>query len=84
MALKGNYNRNALEVSKYSVSSLEVEIENIDPEQTVIPGLAELCRKTGLIVRAVGRGTFERLFAEIETYEEKEGKSIPPFGTKPF
>ena len=51
---------------------MEVEIENIDPEQTVIPGLAELSRKTGLIVRAVGRVTVERLFAEIEKYESHE------------
>ena len=51
---------------------MEVEIENIDPEQTVIPGLAELSRKTGLIVRAVGSGTVERLFAEIEKYDSHE------------
>ena len=51
---------------------MEVEIENIDPEQTVIPGLAELSRKTGLMVRAVGAGTVERLFAEIEKYDSHE------------
>ena len=51
---------------------MEVEIENIDPEQTVIPGLADLSRKTGLIVRAVGPATVERLFAEIEKYDSHE------------
>jgi len=51
---------------------VEVEIENIDPEQTVILGLAELSRKTGLIVRAVGSGTVERLFTEIEKYDSHE------------
>lgn len=51
----------------------EVEIQNSDPEQTVIAGLAELSRKTALIVRrAVGPGAVERLFAEIEKYEEQE------------
>jgi hypothetical protein len=52
---------------------VEVEIENIDPEQTVIPGLVELSRKTGLIVRAVGPGTIERLFEEIGKYDSHEG-----------
>ena len=52
--------------------SLEVEIENIDPERTVIAGLAELSRKTGLMVRAVGPATVERLFAEIEKYDSLE------------
>jgi hypothetical protein len=47
-------------------------MENIDPEQTVIPDLAELCRKTGLIVRAVGPATVERRFAEIEKYDSHE------------
>jgi hypothetical protein len=51
---------------------VEVEIENIDPEQTVIPDLAELSRKTGVIVRAVGSGTVDRLFAEIEKYDSHE------------
>jgi hypothetical protein len=51
---------------------VEVEFENIDPEQTVIAGLAELSRKTGLIVRAVGPVTVERLFAEIEKYDSHE------------
>jgi hypothetical protein len=51
---------------------VEVEIENIDPEQTVIPGLVELSLKTGLIVRAVGPGTVARLFAEIEKYDSHE------------
>lgn len=51
---------------------MEVEIENIDPEQTVIAGLAELSRKTGLIVRAVEPVTVERLFAEIEKYDAHE------------
>jgi len=51
---------------------VEVEIENIDPEQTVIPGLADLSRKTGLLVRAVGPGTVERLFEEIEKYDSNE------------
>ena len=51
---------------------MEVEIENIDPEQTVIPGLADLSRKTGLLVRAVGPGTVERLFEEIEKYDSHE------------
>jgi len=51
---------------------VEVEIENIDPEQTVISGLVELSLKTGLIVRAVGPGTVERLFAEIEKYDSYE------------
>jgi hypothetical protein len=51
---------------------VEVEIENIDPEQTVIPGLVELSLKTGLIVRAAGPGTVERLFAEIEKYDSDE------------
>ncbi len=50
----------------------EVEIENINPEQTVIAGLAELSRKTGLRVRAVGPATADRLFGEIEKYEEQE------------
>jgi len=48
---------------------VKVEIENTDPEQTVIGGLVELSRKTGLIVRAVEPGTVERLFAEIEKYD---------------
>jgi hypothetical protein len=51
---------------------VEVEFENIDPEQTVIAGLADLSRKTGLIVRVVGLGTVERLFAEIEKYDSHE------------
>jgi len=51
---------------------VEVEIENIDSEQTVIAGLAELSRKTGLIVRAGGPVTVERLFAEIEKYDSDE------------
>jgi hypothetical protein len=51
---------------------MEVEIENIDPERTLIAGLAELSRKTGLIVRAVGPATVERLFAEIEKYDSQE------------
>ncbi len=51
---------------------MEVEIENIDPEQTGISGLAELSRKTGLILRAVGPVTVERLFAEIEKYDSHE------------
>ncbi len=51
---------------------MEVEIENIDPEQTVIAGLPELSRKTGLIVRAVGPVTVERFFAEIEKYDSHE------------
>jgi hypothetical protein len=51
---------------------VEVEIDNIDPERTFIPGLAELARKTGLIVRAVGPGTVERLFVEIEKYDSHE------------
>jgi hypothetical protein len=51
---------------------VEVEIENINPEQTVIAGLAELSRKTGLMVRAVGPATVDSLFAEIEEYEEQE------------
>jgi len=65
--------KNRTQVSNYSASSLvEVEIENIDPEQTEIPGLAELSRKTRLIVRAVGPETVERLFAEIEKYDSHE------------
>jgi hypothetical protein len=51
---------------------MEVEIENIDSERTLIAGLAELSRKTGLIVRAVGPATVERLFAEIEKYDSQE------------
>ena len=51
---------------------VEVEIENTGPEKTVIPGLAELSRKTGLIVREVGPATVERLFAEIEKYDSHE------------
>ena len=51
---------------------VEVEIENINPEQTDIAGLAELSRKTGLILRAVGPGTIEKLFAEIEKYDSHE------------
>jgi hypothetical protein len=51
---------------------VEVEIENIDPEETVIPGLMALSLKTGLIVRAVGPTTVERLFAEIEKYDAHE------------
>jgi hypothetical protein len=51
---------------------VEVEIENIDPEQAAIASLAELSRKTGLIIRAVGPGTVERLFAEIEKYDSHE------------
>jgi len=51
---------------------VEVEIENINPEQTVIADLAELSHKTGLMVRAVGPATVDRLFAEIEKYEEQE------------
>jgi hypothetical protein len=51
---------------------VEVQIENIDPEQTASPGLADLSRKTGLIVRAVGPGTIERLFDEIEKYDSLE------------
>jgi hypothetical protein len=51
---------------------VEVEIENTGPEKTVIPGLAELSLKTGLIVRAVGPGTVERLFAEMEKYDSHE------------
>jgi len=51
---------------------VEVEIENINPEQTDIAGLAELSRKTGLMVRAVGPATVERLFAEIEKYDSQE------------
>ena len=51
---------------------MEVEIENIDPEQTVIPGLTDLSPKTGLIVRPVGPGTVESLFAEIEKYDAHE------------
>jgi hypothetical protein len=51
---------------------LEVQIENIEPEQTIIPGLEDLSRKTGLIVRAIGPGTVERLFAEIEEYDSHE------------
>ena len=47
-------------------------MENIDPEQTVFPGLAELSRKTGLIVRAVGPGTTERLFEELEKDDSHE------------
>ena len=47
-------------------------MENTDPEQTVFPGLADLSRKTGLIVRAVGPGTIERLFAELEEYDPHE------------
>ena len=53
-------------------STLEVQIENIDPEQTVSPGLADLSRKTGLIVRAVRPATIERLFEEIEKYDSNE------------
>jgi hypothetical protein len=51
---------------------VEVEIEHIDPEKTVILHLAELSRKTGLIVRAVEPATVERLFAEIEKYDSHE------------
>jgi len=51
---------------------MEVEIENIDPEQTGIAALAELSRKTGLILRAVGLVTADRLFAEIERYDSHE------------
>ena len=51
---------------------MEVEIENIDSEQTVITSLAKLSRKTGLILRAVGPGTVARLFAEIEKYDSHE------------
>jgi len=51
---------------------VEVEIKNTNPEETVIAGLAELSRKTGLMVRAVGPATVDSLFAEIEKYEEQE------------
>jgi hypothetical protein len=51
---------------------VEVEIENIDPEQTGIPALAELSRKTGLMLRAVGPVTVGRLFAEIEKSDSHE------------
>jgi hypothetical protein len=51
---------------------VEVEIENIDPERTVIASLAELSCRTGLIVRAVEPGTIERLFAKIEKYDSHE------------
>ena len=53
-------------------STLEVQIENIDPKQTVSPGLVDLSRKTGLIVRAVRPGTIERLFEEIEKYDSHD------------
>jgi hypothetical protein len=46
--------------------TMEVEGRNIDPEGNGYRGLAELSSKTGLIVRAVGSATVERLFAEIE------------------
>jgi hypothetical protein len=39
---------------------------------TVSPGLADLSRKTGLIVRAVRPGTIERLFEEIEKYDSHD------------
>jgi hypothetical protein len=51
---------------------VEVPIEDIDPERTVFLGLAGLSRKTGLIIRAVGPGTIERLFDEIEKYDSLE------------
>lgn len=48
---------------------MEVEIENIDPEQMITAGLAQVSLKTGLIIRAIGYVTVERLFAEIEKYD---------------
>ena len=53
-------------------STLEVQIENIDPEQEVVPDLEDLSRKTGLMVRTVGRGTVEKFFVEIEKYDSRE------------
>lgn len=41
-----------VDVSNYSVTPRGGTDRNIDPEQTVFPGLADLSRKTGLIVRA--------------------------------
>ena len=72
MASKGTIISNRTDISNDSVSAVEVEIEEIDPERTVVDSLAELSRKTGLIVRAVGPGTVERLFAEIEKYDSHE------------
>lgn len=41
-------------------------------EHTITPELAELSRKTGLIVRAVNPPEINTLFAEIEKYEADE------------
>lgn len=40
--------------------------------ETVAPGLAELSRKTGLILRQVDSTTVNNLFAELEKYDSQE------------
>ena len=40
--------------------------------QTVAPSLAELSRKTGLILRPVDSITVKNLFAELEKYDSQE------------
>ena len=40
--------------------------------ETVTPSLAELSRKTGLIVRTVDSTTVNNLFAELEKYDSQE------------
>ena|ERR1700686_1328080 len=72
MALKGTIIRNALEVSKYSVSAPWRSRSKILIQNNRLSPVWELSRKAGLIVRVVGPGTVERLFAEIEKYDSHE------------
>jgi hypothetical protein len=44
-------------------------MENIDPEQAKIAGLAELSRKTGIYSASRRPQTVKSLFAEIEKYD---------------
>lgn len=47
-------------------------MSNTISEETTTPGLAELSRKTGLVVRPLDSAVVNSLFAELERYDPQE------------
>ena len=48
------------------------ESEKVLSEQRVSPDLAEVSRRTGLVVRSLDSAAVSGLFAELERYDEQE------------
>jgi hypothetical protein len=48
------------------------ESEKVLSEQHVSPDLAEVSRKTGLVVRSLDSAAVSRLFSELERYDAQE------------